>query len=171
MACLNADVSIVRRHSMQFRLFQYQLPTDPELPDLNTFLGSHRVASVVHHIVSQPSGACLVFVVESVGRSSEARLTGGSSSKIDYREVLTDEEFAVFSRLRSERKRVADEEGVPVYAVLTNAQLAAIVKGRITTATALGTVEGVGKARVDKYAAKFLPIVEGTLDRASTGED
>jgi hypothetical protein len=41
---------------------------------------------------------------------------------VDYREVLKPEEFEVFSRLREWRKAVAEKEGIPVYAVLTNGQ-------------------------------------------------
>ena len=39
--------------------------------------------------------------------------------------MLKPEEFEVFSRLREWRKAAAEKEGVPVYTVLTNEQLAA----------------------------------------------
>ena len=47
---------------------------------------------------------------------------------MDYGEVLSAEEFAVFSRLREERRKWAESEGAPVYTIFTNAQLADLVK-------------------------------------------
>lgn len=145
---------------MRFRLFQYPLPAEPELPDLNAFLAGRRVATVSHHVVSQASGSLLLFVVETVGgHGAEKSAASASSPKVDYRDVLNAEEFAVFSRLRTERRRVADAEGVPVYTVFTNAQLADMVTKRTTTAAALAGIDGVGSGRVDKYARQFLPIL------------
>ena len=57
--------------------------------------------------------------------------------KVDFRDILTDAEFAVFARLRAARKERADADGIPAYAVFTNEQLAEMVQKRITSATAL----------------------------------
>ena len=50
--------------------------------------------------------------------------------KVDFKEVLSDPEFAVFARLRALRKERADAEGVPAYALFTNEQLAEMVQRR-----------------------------------------
>jgi hypothetical protein len=104
---------------MNYRLFQYPLPGPPELEDLNAYLGSHRVASVTQHIAQAAGGAMLVFIVQTV--AGEAPGKGRSpEAKVDYREVLSAEDFQVFSRLRDERKTIAEAEGVPVYAVFND---------------------------------------------------
>lgn len=143
---------------MKYHLFQYPLPAPPELEDLNAFLNTQRVAAVSHHVVAQPGGALLVFVVQTVG-GGPARPGGPAGPKIDYREVLKAEEFRVYSQLRSERKRWAETEGVPVYTVFTNAQLAEMVTRRARTVADLGAVEGVGAARVEKYGARLLALL------------
>ena len=151
---------------MRFRLFQYPLPADPELADLNAFLAGRRVATVSQHIVPQTGGALLVFVVETVG--SPSRDSSGASPpspKVDYRELLSEEDFALFSKLRGERRRIAEAEGVPVYAVFSNAQLADMVRKRLATAAALAGIEGVGQARIDKYAQHFLAILTEAFAR------
>ena len=51
--------------------------------------------------------------------------------------MLKPEEFEVFSRLRDWRKGVAEKEGVPVYVVFTNEQLAEMVKKKVGTKAAL----------------------------------
>jgi superfamily II DNA helicase RecQ len=143
---------------MNYRVFQYPLPAPPELEDLNAYLASHRVAAVTQHLVQAEGGAMLVFIVQTVageapgkGRSPEART--------DYREVLNAEDFQVFSRLRDERKKIAEAEGVPVYAIFTNAQLAEMVTRKVCTPADMGGIEGIGKARVEKHAARLLTIL------------
>ena len=75
---------------------------------------------------------------------------------MDYKELLKPEEFEVFSRLREWRKGMAEQEGVPVYVVFTNEQLAEMVKKRVSTKAGLKEIEGVGDARVEKYGAAVL---------------
>lgn len=70
--------------------------------------------------------------------------------------MLKPEEFEVFSRLREWRKGMAEQEGVPVYVVFTNEQLAEMVKKRVSTKAGLKEIEGVGDARVEKYGAAVL---------------
>ena len=56
---------------------------------------------------------------------------------IDYRQILSEEDFAVFAKLRDLRKKLAENTGVPVYAVFTNEQLAQIVLKKCNSKTAL----------------------------------
>ena len=151
---------------MNYRLFQYSLPAPPELEDLNAFLGTQRVAAVTHHLAAIAGGTMLVFVVETVG----AAVGGpgiGAAGKVDYREQLSTAEFAVFSRLRDERKKWAEAEGVPVYTVFTNAQLAEMVKRRVRSAADLAKLEGLGPARMEKYAVRLLALLSDLPPEAS----
>lgn len=152
---------------MPFQLFQYALPADPDLTDLNSFLLAHRVATVQREIVTTAAGPLLLFIVEylaangSAGKNGKSAVAGSSSiSRIDYREVLSEADFTVFTTLREIRKQLADAEGVPVYAVFSNAQLAAMIQQKCTTVAGMLKIEGVGKARTDKYSEAFLaPLV------------
>lgn len=148
---------------MTFRVFQYRLPAPPELEDLNAWIASHRTVAVTHQVAPMAGGAMLVFVVETTGDRESPATAGAESAarpdKVDYREALSGEDFAIFSQLREERKRIAAEEGVPVYTVLSNAQLAALVQNRVVTPEAMGEIEGLGKGRVEKYAARMLAVM------------
>ncbi len=73
------------------------------------------------------------------------------------------EEFEVFSRLRDWRKAVAEKEGVPVYVVLTNEQLAQMVQKKVNTKTGLKEIEGVGDPRVEKYGESLLALLAGPM--------
>jgi superfamily II DNA helicase RecQ len=73
--------------------------------------------------------------------------------------VLDEKDFAIFAKLRTLRKSMAEKEGLPVYALFSNEQLAAMVQKRITTREALGAIDGVGKSRLEKYGQAFLELL------------
>ncbi|MFI5387938.1 MAG: HRDC domain-containing protein, partial [Fimbriimonadales bacterium] len=73
-------------------------------------------------------------------------------NRTNYREVLDAEDFAVFAKLREIRKAIAQAEGVPVYTIFTNEQLAQIVQARASTESALEQVVGVGDGRTGPTA-------------------
>lgn len=127
--------------------------------DLNGFLGSHRVV-LVERKWWEDRG-CWVFCVEWIeGKAREVAAAGGGKSRVDYREVLGDQEFGRFVKLRDLRKQVAEEEGVPVFTVFTNEQLAAMVKGEGAKSLAdLKKIGGVGEGRCEKYGEKFLALL------------
>ena len=73
--------------------------------------------------------------------------------------MLKPEEFEVFSRLRDRRKAAAENEGVQVYVVLTNEQLAQMVQKKVNSKAGLKEIEGVGDARVEKYGESLLALL------------
>ncbi len=89
-----------------------------------------------------------------------------TSGKIDYKEVLSDDDFTLYSRLRELRKTTAERDGIPPYNVFTNEQLAAIVQRRISSKSALMDVEGIGQTRADKYGDAFIECLQTHLPPA-----
>lgn len=125
--------------------------------EMNGFLRSHRVLAVKKEFVSDGENSFWTFCVEYLESGpAGSPPPGGRLPKVDYKEVLKPEEFEVFSRLRDWRKGVAEAEGVPVYVVFTNEQLAEMVKKRAGSKAALKEIEGVGDARLEKYGAAVL---------------
>ncbi len=127
--------------------------------EMNGFLRGHRVLAVKKEFVSDGENSFWTFCVEYLDGAT-ATMGGGTpgnrSPKVDYKEVLKPEEFQVFSRLRDWRKAVAEKEGVPVYVVLTNEQLAQMVQKQTNSKAGLKEIEGVGDARVEKYGDALL---------------
>ncbi|MCP5024184.1 MAG: hypothetical protein GY930_20745 [bacterium] len=142
---------------MNYRLFQYPLPAPEELEDLNAFLASHKVASVSHHVATANGASMLLFVVQTL--ASSAPTAPSKAPKVDYKNELSEQDFALFSRLREERKKIAGIEGVPVYAIFTNAQLAAMARDGAKTSADIAKIPGVGEARVENYAQRLLAIL------------
>ena len=143
---------------MAFHLFQFPLPGAADLGELNRCLAAHRVVAVNQHVVpAVGGGATLVFVVQTVDGAVKA--AANQTSKIDYKQELSAEDFAVFNRLREERKKLAEAEGVPAYAVLTNEQLAELARQRPRTLAELAALPGLGCARLEKHGAQLLALL------------
>jgi superfamily II DNA helicase RecQ len=154
---------------MPVRLFQYALPADPELADLNEFLASHRVAAVHRETVVTAAGPMLLFVVQWSHDGRDREQTLSASERVDYREILDPDQFELFSRLRDVRKQLAVAEGIPVYKVFSNAQLAEMVRKRMHDRAAIAQIPGIGKSRVDKYVAAILPMLQEAVGMGSAG--
>jgi superfamily II DNA helicase RecQ len=86
----------------------------------------------------------------------------------DYREVLNSAEYALFDKLRNLRKELAEKSGIPVYAVFTNDQLAAMVKKPPKTAKDLLAIAGIGEARVKQYGGAFVNLFSNEEQRTET---
>jgi superfamily II DNA helicase RecQ len=132
--------------------------------ELNGFLRSHKVLAVDRRWVEQGASSfwsfCVDYLETSSGGGSDGR-PAGQRGKVDYKEVLTAEEFAVFARLREVRKEIAAAEAVPVYTIFTNEQLAQMVQAKAKDRAALEKIAGVGDARIDKYGARMLEVLAG----------
>jgi superfamily II DNA helicase RecQ len=140
---------------------------------LNQFLATNRILAVDRQFVADGANSAWAICVsfDDSGAVATPRATIGKRGKVDFRDVLSAEEFAVFARLRALRKERAEAEGVPAYALFTNEQLAEIVQRRVASAAELRDVPGVGEARVEKYGAAFLPILQAARLPEATPTD
>ncbi len=122
----------------------------------------HRVVSLEKHLIADGDRsywALCVSYLEGPQSQPNGTRRSGRKEAVDYRAILDEPDFALFVRLRSLRKTLAEQDGIPAYALFTNEQLAAMVQQRITSKAALGTIDGVGTARVEKYGDAFLQIL------------
>ncbi len=140
--------------------------------ELNAFVGCHRVLAVERRWVDVGADSYWAFCIDYLDSSGGVleKSRGAKSRGKDYREILSPDDFAVFARLRELRKEIAQVEAVPVYTIFTNEQLAQMVQLRVATSADLSQIEGVGDARIEKYAARFLDVLRppgGKPDEAS----
>jgi superfamily II DNA helicase RecQ len=149
---------------MAFRIFTVRLEEAEAVEHLNAFLSSRRVLNVERRIVRAETDPAVVFVVEYLPTSDKGE--SKRPPKVDYRELLSEAEFEVFSSLRQVRSEVAQELGRPVYTVFSNAELAAMVQGRLRTREGIRGLSGVGEARVEQFAERFLPTLEAWAAQA-----
>ena len=121
--------------------------------ELNAFLRGHRVLSIEKAFAGDGWAFCIEWLESA---SSQVGNVTAKSRRIDYREVLDEETFARFVKLREKRKLVAQEFGVPVYMIMTDAQMATAVKDGEPTLEVLRNISGFGEARLEKYGKLLL---------------
>ena len=83
------------------------------------------------------------------------KTTDANKTKVDYREVLDEATFKIFSKLREIRKKIATDEGLPAYAIFTDEELSNIAKLEEIAASKIQTIKGIGEKKVEKYAQRF----------------
>jgi ATP-dependent DNA helicase RecQ len=72
---------------------------------------------------------------------------------------LDDEDQALWERLRTVRKRLADADGVPPYVIFHDRTLKEMASRRPTSLSAMLTITGVGQAKLERYGADFLEVL------------
>ncbi|MEQ8791502.1 MAG: HRDC domain-containing protein [Pirellulaceae bacterium] len=146
--------------ALRFFIVPAQSSTAAEA-ELNAFLSSHQVLNVDRRWVDLGANSFWALCVDYItgGKVDGGRSFTGSRARIDYKQVLAPDEFAVFSKLREVRKEIAQLEAVPACTIFTNEQLAQIVQQRCRTTADLARIEGIGEARIEKYAERLLPFL------------
>jgi superfamily II DNA helicase RecQ len=140
--------------------------------ELNKLLRGGRIASVRKEFVSNGEDSFWAFCIEFLdGALGTDKTRGGSGPKVDYKEVLSPEDFAVFSKLRDLRKEFSDKEAIPAYSIFTNEQLAAMVTGKVDSQAALAKIDGIGAARIEKYGAAFLTLLKNVARASGPGSE
>jgi len=134
----------------------------PEQARLNAFLNSHRILQVRQEFCTgeDPAWAVSVDYMEGVTNSRRSGEAVGKTGRIDYREVLDASDFILYAKLRDLRKSLSESEGVPLFTIFTNEQLAAMVQAKCRVLADLKSIAGIGEGRVSKYGETFLNALE-----------
>ena len=91
----------------------------------------------------------------------------GKGREESWRTLVSQADLPLFNALREWRAERARREGVPPYILFTNRQLAAMVRLRPGSLSALGAIEGIGKAKLQNYGQELLAL----LARPRAGPD
>jgi hypothetical protein len=90
---------------MQYRFFSFLAALPEEVQKaVNRFYATHRVVSV--ETERSYWALCICYVERENGPVPPHK------SKVDYREVFNEQDFALFARLRSLRKTLAEQDGI-----------------------------------------------------------
>lgn len=145
---------------MQLRAFMIPLhDAGAATEEVNAFLRTNRILSVDRHFVQDGANSIWAICVSYLEDVQRPQAANSKRPKVDYREVLSADDFALFAKLRNLRKELAEREAVPAYALFTNEHLAEMVQRRVSNASALKEIDGIGDARVEKYGAAFIALL------------
>ena len=147
--------------------------------EVNAFLASHKILSVDRRWIDLGTSSYWALCIDYLpGNAADpARPPDLGRNRIDYKQVLTPVEFETFARLREWRKAIALKEAIPAYTIFTNEQFAQMVQRCRRTKRDLQAIDGVGEARVEKYADEILPFLiplpesESATDRKPLSSD
>lgn len=73
--------------------------------------------------------------------------------------VFDNEDEQLFEELRVLRKRLADQQAIPAYIVLSDKTLHLLASSRPTTVEAFGEISGIGEYKRDKYGKDFIEVI------------
>lgn len=118
--------------------------------EMNAFLRGHRVLQIEKAFAGHGWAFCVEWLDGNAMSSKQSY-----RNRIDYREVLDEATFTRFAKLRERRKTIAQEDGVPPYMVMTDAQMAEAVKDGDPTMETLKGIEGFGGARLSRYGERL----------------
>ncbi|WP_225232310.1 DNA helicase RecQ [Klenkia terrae] len=90
-------------------------------------------------------------------RSARSRSSRSTKAAVD----LAPEAAPAFERLRAWRAATAKEQGVPAYVVFHDATLRQIATESPADVAALGTISGVGAAKLERYGEGILEALRG----------
>ena len=69
---------------------------------------------------------------------------------------------ALWEALRSKRRELAEEQGVPPYVIFHDATLMAMLEARPQSLMAMGNLPGIGERKLHAYGEEFLPLLQNT---------
>jgi ATP-dependent DNA helicase RecQ len=94
------------------------------------------------------------------GKASSSR-TGKTGARSAADEAMSADPAAMslFDALRAERKRIADEQGVPAFVVLHDATLRELARLRPASQEGLLMVSGIGAAKAERYGERLLAVI------------
>lgn len=129
---------------------------------LSNFLSDKEILRWECHFLERKNEYFWTVLVEyrqsAISQAEPVRKT--EKSRDDrYKELLTENDWPLFNVLREWRSERCKEEGIPPYIICTNIQLAKVVAARPSSLNALQGVEGIGKAKIEKYGKDILQII------------
>ena len=132
---------------------------EPAQSGLNAFLARGQVVGVQRAFVADGSNSFWTVLVElapgaaplpadlRASATAAARPRGGS---VDYRQVFNAADFARYAALREQRRLLASSEGVPVYAVFSNEQLADMLRQQVYSRAGLADLYALASGSVGR---------------------
>ena len=130
----------------------------------NDFTKDKELVSVNDYLFQRDEIPYLTLVVKYKQLSSattiafnEKRVEKNKDNE-EWRKLLDDDSMPLFNTLRQWRGEKSRKDGVPPYVILNNKQLAELCQKRPRSKYDLMKVEGIGKAKVEKYGDDILKI-------------
>ena len=133
-----------------------------------------------NHLKITPSGAKVLYGQEKammvvIKREEQETKTKGRGKKKETEEKalfkvpasvpVGEEDQMLFEELRVLRKRLADQQAIPAYIVLSDKTLHLLAIQRPTTLEEFGMVSGIGEYKKERYGKEFVEVIKQVLGK------
>ena len=105
--------------------------------------------------------------LRSVSRSAAAR----NSAKKETQRFSSQQQEVLWEALRSLRRKIAEEQGVPPYVIFHDATLMEMVSYQPETHEQMRRISGVGSRKLELYADAFIDVIRQHLENDECSED
>lgn len=147
---------------MQIEVFYLEEGDSEGLEKCNLFLRSNKILAVESSFFAGQNAKWSILV-RYIANSSK-KIIGNNSDRIDYKEILSDHEFARFAKMRDARKVMSDEMQIPAYVIFTNDELSQLSKMESLTLDNISSVDGIGVKKKEKFGLRFLDVYHQMLN-------
>ncbi len=136
---------------MQIKIFDIiSGASSDDLEVINKFIRGNKVLDIDKQFYTSSDNVghwsiFITYIQSSPSQQLEQR------EKVDYKNVLSAEDFEKFTRLRALRKQLANDDAVPAYAVFTDYELAQLAQMPSLEVALIHKVSGIGAKRIEKY--------------------
>jgi superfamily II DNA helicase RecQ len=139
---------------------------------LRDFMKDKEVISIRDHLFVRNEIPYLTLIVkyfpfrQEVASKVASDIKMGDRRDDSWKEGLSEADMGLFNLFRDWRSQRCKKDGVPPYVLMTNKQIADVVKQRPQSIAELMKIDGLGKAKAEKYGedilsiSKVSPIVE-----------
>ncbi len=144
---------------MQVQVFS--IPTfdsQTAINEMNSFLRSHQIIDVERQLIKRETFEYWAIFVRYDDVSAPPKVAFSKNEKVDYMKVLDEPTFKIFNELRKHRKTLSEKEGVPIYAIFSNEELAKIAALPDMSAQNITKIKGIGAAKAEKYGEAIIKL-------------
>ncbi|OED43780.1 hypothetical protein AB833_03105 [Chromatiales bacterium (ex Bugula neritina AB1)] len=161
---------IARKKMMKLKIFSLPAYGDEQAEEaLNEFMAAESVVHMDRQLIQ--SGTSSYWSICVGYDQAQAKKDNANSGRIDYRKVLSPTHFREYSALREWRKNVSETENTTLYGVFTNAELAAIVQLPLETVAEIGSVDGVGEIKMERYSQRVFDLLQERRGKTADSDD
>jgi ATP-dependent DNA helicase RecQ len=142
------------------------------------FIADKDVVSIRDHFFVRDGMPYLALVVcyrpiTAAPQIADKGQNSGAPRRRDesWRDALEKADWPLFNRLREWRDERSKAEGIPPYVICNNRQLVEVIRRRPGKLAELAEVDGFGDAKLKKYGADLLGIIDRAGTEPEKGDD
>jgi superfamily II DNA helicase RecQ len=130
---------------------------------ITDFFSDKEIKKWEAHFFERKAGNYWTIVVEYESLISQSNVIPSKKNvkkNEGYKELLKEQDWPLFNRLRDWRGEKGKSDGVPPYIIFTNLQLGQLTVKKPLSLNAFQEIEGVGDVKKKKYGNEIIQIIK-----------